>query len=140
MRFTLTCRNLKLNRSIGVYAREKIAKLFGKLFKDPRITQAAIIDIEFSRLTRHHRKGMVWKADAVVALPQQKGPLYAEAVDEDIHSAIDLLSEEIERELQRYKGKSQALARRGARLAKKDLRFDPSARMFRKGRIRDEGN
>lgn len=140
MRFTITCRNLKLNRSVGVYAKEKLAKIFGKLFKDPRISQAITVDIEFSRLTRHHKKGMVWKASAVIALPQQKGPLYAEAVDEDIHSATDILSEEIEREIQKYKGKFQALARRGARLAKKDLRLDPSARMFRGGRIRNEGN
>jgi len=140
MRFTITCRNLKLNRSIGVYAREKLAKLFGKLFRDPSVSEAITVDIEFSRVTRHHKKGMVWKADVVAALPQQKSPLYAEVTDEDIHAAIDLLAEELEREIQKYKGKFQALARRGARVAKKDLRLDPSARMFRKGRVRNEGS
>ena len=140
MRFTITGRNLQLRPSIGVYAKEKLAKLFGRHFKDPAVSQAVTVDIEFSRVTRHHRKGMVWKADAVVILPKHKEPLYAEVTDEDIHSAIDILSEEVEREIQKYKGKFVSLARRGARVAKKDLRLDPAARLYRRGRIREEGS
>lgn len=140
MRFTLTYKNLKPSRSIAVYAREKIAKLFAKLLKDPAVTQAVTIDIEFSRMTKHHRKGMVWKVDTTVILPGRKEPLYAEVTDEDIHSAVDILAEELEREIQKYKGKLIALYKRGARVAKKELRLDPAARLYRRGRIRDEGN
>ncbi len=138
MRFTITGRNIKLSRSIGVYTREKLAKLLGRFFKDPRTTDAAAVDIGLSRVTRRHRKGMVWKADAVLAPPNRKRPLYAEATAQDVHSAIDILAEEVEREIQKYKGKFVALARRGARAAKKDLRLDPAARLYRQGRIRDE--
>ncbi|MFY9462019.1 MAG: ribosome-associated translation inhibitor RaiA [Candidatus Sungiibacteriota bacterium] len=140
MRFTITARHIKLTPSIGTYARDKLAKLFGKLFRDPAFSQAITVDLEFTLVTRHHQKGKIWKADAALTLPREKQPLYAEVTDEDIHAAIDFLAEELEHQLQTYKGKSQALMRRGARVAKKELRLDPAARLPRRGRVRNEGN
>lgn len=140
MRFTITARNIKLTSSIGVYARDKLAKLFGRLFKDPSFSQAIIADLVFTLVTRHHQKGKVWKAYAALTLPHEKRPFYAEVTDENIHAAIDLLAEELEHQLQTYKGKSQALMRRGARAVKRELRFASVARLPRRGRTRDEGN
>jgi ribosomal subunit interface protein len=139
MRFNITARNIKLTPSIGTYARDKLGKLLGKFFKDPAFAQAIAADFELTLVTRHHHKGKIWKADAALTLPREKHPLYAEATDEDIHAAIDILVEELERQLQTYKGKREAIMRRGARVAKKELRLDPAARLFRKGRIREEG-
>ena len=140
MRFTITARRIKLTPSVGVYAREKLAKMLGKHFKDPAVSQAVTVDIELSRNTRHHRKGKVWQADLVLTLPREKEPIYAVATDDDIHAAIDILAEEVECEIQRYKGKFQARVRRGARVAKKELRLDPAAQLPRGGRVRNEGN
>lgn len=140
MRFTITGRHIAITPSTAAYAREKIVRTFEKYFKDPKLSSAITVAIQCSRETRHHRKGNIWKADAAFTLPNQKRPLYAEAVDADIHPAIDILAEEIEREVAKYKGRSRSLMERGARRVKKELRFDPAARMYRQGRIRDEGS
>ncbi|MDO8500026.1 MAG: ribosome-associated translation inhibitor RaiA [bacterium] len=139
MRFTITARHIKLTPSVSVYAREKLAKMIGKHFKNPTLSQAVTIDIEFLRNTRH-RKGKIWQADLVMTLPKEKAPIYAKATDEDIHTAIDLLAKEVESEIQKYKGRFQARVRRGARAAKKVLRLDPSAQFPKGGRPREEGN
>lgn len=141
MRFTITGRQVKLSPAVVTYAKDKIAKTLGKLFRGhPELSEPAIIDAEFTYLTRHHRKGKVWQADLVMTLPREKEPIYAVAIDEDIHAAIDILAEEVEREIQKYKGRFQAQARRGARLVKRELRFDPAARLPKRGRVRNEGN
>lgn len=140
MRFTITARRIKLTPSISVYARDKLARMLGKHFKDPAVSQAVTVDIEFTRASRHHRKGKVWQADLAMTLPREKEPIYAEVTDEDIHTAIDLLVGEVEREIQKYKGKFQARARRGARAVKRELRLDPAAQLSQEGRIRNEGN
>lgn len=140
MRFTIAAQHIKLAPSVGTYARRKLAATLGKLFQNPALSQAITVDLEFSLITRHHRKGRIWKADASLALPRRKMPLYASVLSEDIHSSIDLLAEEIEREIKKYKGRSAALMKRGARIAKKDLRLDPAARLYRRGRIRSEGD
>lgn len=141
MRLTIAGRHIQLSETAVEYAREKLTRAFDKFFKDPRVSQALSVTIEFSRETRHHRKGDIWKVGASFALPYRKKPFYAEVTSQDIHTSIDLLTEEIMREVQTYKGKSKALMLRGARKVKRELRFDPAARLREKGgRVRDEGD
>lgn len=111
-----------------------IRQLLGKL----RGVEFMSVDLEIARTTRHHRKGKIYRAEVNLSLPRKL--LRAEVEDEDARAAIDLLSEEIEREIKTYQGKNRAFLLRGARQAKKDLRLDPAARLYRKGRIRNEGN
>ena len=47
---------------------------------------------------------------------------------------------ELEREILAYKSRLRALEKRGARRLKKDMRLDPAARFYRKGRMREEGD
>lgn len=97
-----------------------------------------ILDLEFGRSTRHHKKGKVYHAEASLAL--NGALLRAEVDDEDIRAACDLLAEELEREIVTYRSRARARERRGSRIAKKELRYAPAARLYRKGRIRNEGN
>lgn len=101
-------------------------------------SELPLLDIEISRTTRHHRKGRVYYAEAMLTIG--KTVLRAEVDDEDIRAACDLLQEELAQEIRRFKGRATAQNRRGAREAKKEIRYTPEARLYRRGRIRDEGN
>ena len=70
-------------------------------------------------------------------LPQKQ--VWQKVVAEDIHAAIDELADVLKRELKKYKERSRSRLLRGARQAKKDLKFSRLARLYRKGRIRQEG-
>lgn len=101
-------------------------------------TGLPLLDLEFYRRTLRHRKGDVYHAEANLSLGGKM--IRARADDENIRAAIDLLEEELGREIQTLRGRSRSLEFRGRRRAKKDLHLDPAARLYRKGRIRSEGN
>src|SRR3989338_5719957 len=119
MRLTITGRGIKITTAVEMYARQKLLGTIQK-FLDKKAHEAAACNIELSRQTTHHRKGMVWRAGAAMELPGEKSPLFAEATDEYIYAAIDCLAEELEQLVKKYKGKAEARSRRGARQAKKD--------------------
>lgn len=97
-----------------------------------------ILDIQLERTTRHHQKGKVFRAAANFDVDGTM--LRAEVEDADIYAACNILREELEREIKKWKTKSFTLEKRGARAAKRDLHFDPAARLPIKSRVRNEGN
>ncbi len=101
-------------------------------------TDLPITEIEVERTTAHHRKGEVYRV--AVKLCGGKLCFYANAQNVDIRAACDDAQEELEREMYGKKNRVTAMFRRGARVFKKSMRFDPAARFWRKGRIRDEGD
>lgn len=135
MRITIRSKNLKITPALQSHINSKISKVAERFLVGAR--RDAILDLEFSRATLHHRKGKVFHAEANLSIG--KNLLRAEVVDEDMYVSVDLLSEEIKRELQKYSGKFQAIMKRGARVAKKELRLDPAARFWQGRRIREEG-
>ena len=140
MHLTITGRNFTLTQPLKTYATEKVMALFARLATAPQVAQALHVDIEMIRETQHHRKGEIWKAAVTITLPQQKRPLHASAVHNDIYAAVDLLIEEIEREMQTYKGRFVALLRRSGRTIKRLLRVDLGAAFPKLDRERNEGN
>lgn len=138
MRFKIYAKNLILTPALRIYAEEKIVRPVELRIKKAAESDLPILEVEISRTTEHHRKGKVYHAEANLKLG--KTLIRAEADDEDARTAIDLLKDEIEGELTHFKGRRQAVERRGARRAKKEMHLAKSARRYRKGRIRDEGN
>ena len=138
MRVTIRQKNLEITPALRVYIESKLLKPVRLLLKNLASSDLPVLDLEFGRITRHHRKGKVFQAEANLSLGAVL--LHAEVDAEDIRTACDLLREELEREIMTCKSRARALERRGGRRAKKDLRFDPAARLYRKGRIRNEGN
>lgn len=98
---------------------------------------ACHLDIEVGRITRHHRKGGVWRAEASLFLGKRN--LRAEATGESFQETVDILESELVPEIKKFKGKGMALAHRNARNAKKNATIAKAARFHRKGRIREEG-
>lgn len=138
MRVTIRQKNLEITPALNVYLETKLLKPLRRLLKSSLDKELPILELEFGRNTRHHHKGKVYHAEANLSLGGKL--LRAEVDGEDIRAACDLLEEELERQILTYKDKTRALHKRGARRAKKDIRLDSGARMYRKGRIRDEGN
>lgn len=128
---------LTVTPSLRRYVDEKIVRTVEKLLGRHPARDAAALELELVHGTRHHRKGMVWEAVMNLQLPAKH--VWQRTFGEDIHAAIDELENHLKRELTKYKERSRSRELRGARQAKKDLRFSRSARFYRKGRIRQEG-
>ena len=128
---------MELTDPLREYIERKIVQPVQKRLKQMD-QDSPILDIEVARTTHHHHKGLVYGVSASLTLKDTL--IRAETVDMDIHAACDTLEDELTREIIAYKGKALSLLKRGARKAKKDLNLAPAARLFRKGRIRNEGN
>ena len=129
--------DLTITPSLRRYVDEKLVRTLDKLLRRHPAYESGAIELELIHGTRHHKKGLVWEAVMNLALPGKH--IWKRAFGEDIHSAIDDLEDHLKRELTKYKERSRSRELRGARQAKKELHFARSARLYRKGRIRQEG-
>ena len=116
MKFRLKATDCTLDDALRVYVDQKIVAVARKFLSGGGLLDSAIVDIEIGRFTKHHRKGTIWRAEANLSLPGAF--LRAESSAEDVRSAIDLLKEELEVELRKYKTKKIEKIRRGGRKAK----------------------
>lgn len=129
--------NLVITPSLRRYVDAKLVLTVERLLGRHPAYQAAALELELIHGTRHHKKGKIWEAVMNLQLPSKH--IWQRTYGEDIHAAIDELEDGLKRELTRYKERSRSRELRGARQAKKELRFARSARFYRKGRIRQEG-
>jgi len=137
MRVTIREKNLEITPALRVYIEQKILNPARKLLKGIAETELPILDLEFSRTTEHHRKGRVYYAEATLTIGKIK--LRASVEEENIRSCCDFLKDELENKIKRFKGRALVLRKRGARRAKKELHYDPAARVYHKGEILNEG-
>ena len=137
MKLTVKGVNFLLTPSLRRYVDEKLVRSVTKLIGRDPVWQATALDLELVCESHHHRKGTFCKAVANLKLPGQQFRHAAEA--EDIHAAVDGLEEILKREVTKYKERSRSRLLRGARQAKKAIHLDRSARLYRTGRIREEG-
>ena len=147
MTISIKATNLKLTPTIRQYIEEKIGSLakFAKILSKEdgydislKKKQAIVeIQVEVGKTTFHHRKGKIFRAE--VQLKMFKKNLRAESINENLFSSINEAKDEIERQIKQYQDKATVKYKRGARRLKKDLRLSPTARFYRKGRIREEG-
>lgn len=139
MRFTITARHIQLTVALEAYAEKKIANHVEYLLKPRGAPKDSVIAVEIAKETSHHRKGEIWRAAATITVAHEKRPIHAEARADDLYAAIDLLSEEIGRELETEKGRARALMLRGARAVKRIFNFARAAQWVRsRDRVRNE--
>lgn len=147
MKITIKTKNLKLNRALKGFIEEKINDLekFAEIFKTEKYFDSFYGKgkpkveawVEIGKETTHHKKGPYFRAECQIVFP--KNSIRAEAVSKNLKLAINELKDELQRKLKEYEGKRIAKAKRGSRLMKKELKISPLARLYRKGRIREEG-
>lgn len=138
MRVNIRQKNIEVTPILREYIEEKIIRVAEKFLHKQAPADLPILDVEVERTTGHHRKGEIYRVAAKLCGGKQC--FYAHARSTDVRAACDLLEEELEREMYGRKNRITAIFRRGARVFKKNIRFDPAARFWRKGRIRDEGD
>lgn len=117
MRFIIKATHTTLTKSLRDYIQRKLVLPLEKLIDSN--TSAPMLNIEAELMTRHHKQGRIFRAEANLVLG--KKILRAEANGESLYEAIDLLEYELRREARRFKEKRAAKARRGAYLLKKKL-------------------
>ena len=147
MKIVIKTKNLKLNQALEEFIEKKINSLekFSKIFYTEKYFDSFFgkgkpkIEawMEVGKTTLHHKKGPVFYAECQMRF--LKRSLRSTAQAENLKSAICEVKEELQRELKQYKEKLTALTKRRARVLKKELKLSPSARFYRKGRIREEG-
>ena len=100
-----------LTPAISDYTNKRIVKIEKLLEHDPSVQ----CDIELGKISAHHNKGEIFKAEIHIVGAGKN--LYATAEKEDLYSAIDAVRDEILHELRSSKGKRISLIRRsGARV------------------------
>ncbi len=129
MKIIIKATNIELSPSINQYIEEKIGSLdrFLKKF-DPGLVEARI---EVGRAARDQRHGEIFKAEVNLSLGSQF--IRVEETAESLQAAIDLVKDELQREIRRHKDKEITKFIRGARSWKKFWRITPLAR-FRKSK------
>ena len=120
MRTTFKGKNTDLTPSLRAYIESKLVRPTEKLVSKSDAKENLLLEIEVGRTTKHHRKGMVWWAEANLKIGKRL--LRAEQSGEDPREVIDLVEEELKREIVTYKGKSQTKEIRGARKLKRLMR------------------
>lgn len=137
MRIAIRQKDMEITPELRAYAEQKVARPVQKRLKRLALSDAPILDIEISRITHHHHKGLVYAATATLAMGRHT--IRAESAEADAHAACDALEDALTREIVHYKTRSRSLFRRGARKAKQYLKISPLAWFSRGSRGRDEG-
>lgn len=115
---TVKATNLELTPGLSNLIDQKLVPI-GKLI--PNEVTDATCRVEIERLTEH-TSGKVFRFEANLFA---NGRTYrAEATEELIEKAIDVVRDELKRELEKAQGKQLSLLRRGSRAIKKMLRFE----------------
>lgn len=110
--------NIELTPALHAYANEKL-DLLGRLLD--KSDQSVYASVEIGLTTHHHHKGRVFRAE--VNLHTAGRNFRAVEFAEDLYAAIDLVKDELARELRSHKEKSETLFRRGGRIIKNLIRF-----------------
>lgn len=80
----------------------------------------AICDVELARTTSHHKAGDIFRAEIHIVAKDKN--LYASSEQEDLYKAIDMVRDEMLREIKTSKSKGQSMLRRGGARVKDMIR------------------
>jgi len=128
MRVTIRRKNLDITPALQRYIELKLLKPIRRSLRNILAEELPILDLELYRRTRHHRKGDVYHAEANLSLD---GKILRAHVDqEDMRAAIDLLEEELERQILTMKGRRRTMELRRRRRAKENLRLSRDASLL----------
>ncbi len=141
MKINIKATNIELNEALRFWVENKIGELdkflgvFGTEQEKPFIGGKEKIEawVEIGKTTKGQLKGDIFRAEVQIHLPKQS--LRAEAVDADLRRAINIVKDELQREIKKYKGKRLSRARNWARATKEKFRMSEIIRFQdRKGK------
>lgn len=107
---TLKFTNLESSAEIENYLEKKLSGLEKYL---AHVDTPHKLFVELAKTTEHHKSGKIFYAEADIVIPG--GHLRATAESYDITNAIDILKEELDRQLNEYTEKKRAKDRKARR-------------------------
>ena len=99
MQIDIEATNIELTPPLREYVEKKIGRLSKFLTRFD--SDSVHVRVEVARLTRHHRHGDVYHAEANLHFPG--GMLRAEHQSEDIRVSIDKVKKILQRRIRKYK-------------------------------------
>ncbi len=124
MKISIKATNFNLTPSIETWVLGRIGSL-EKFISKLDAKGVVSCRVEVGKTTHHHYSGPVFRAEANLSLPGKL--LRAEAVEKDLKLAITKAKDELQIQIQNYKGSQDAKFKRGARVGKKMLNYDEAA-------------
>lgn len=116
MRVVIHKKNLEITAALQNFIDIKLIRPVEKVLKNILDKELPLLEIEIGRNTNHHRKGMVYHAEANLSLGRVF--MRAEVDEDDMRKACDLLKDELLREIVKFKNKKQDVYKKSARKAK----------------------
>lgn len=116
MQVIIKTRNVELTDSLEGLINKRMAGL-KRLVKNFQESSELLVEVE--KETKHHRKGDIFGAEAMINLPGTK--LVTRAHGENLSKVITEVKNELEREIRKYKTKIIELPRRKYRKVKKEI-------------------
>ena len=102
MEVDIKATNIKLTRRIKKAIEEKIAGLDKFI---PQFDSPVRAFVEVALESRHHLKGKIFYAEANIELPRKGKVIRATAREENLYQAINVVKDELQRVLKKYKAK-----------------------------------
>jgi len=113
MNINIKATGIELTSAIREYATKKISSL--EKYIDKR-NEGSTVQIEVGKASKHHKGDDAFRAE--VRIGGGGLDLYAVSEAEDLYAAIDLVEDEVARELLKTKGRHIKLLRQGQRAVK----------------------
>ena len=114
MKINIKATGIELTQAISDYVYKRIFSI-GK-YLDQKNNPDIVAQVEVGRSTRHHKAGNIFRAE--VHIMGTNLDAYAVSEMEDLYAAIDIVKDEIVRNIVHLKGKRETLSRRGAGIMK----------------------
>src|SRR4051812_13383731 len=116
MNIQIQTTGITLTEAISDYTSKRMDAITDLLKDDTTVK----CDVELGRTTQHHNKGDIFRAE--IHIVGKGKDLYASSEEEDLYKAIDMVRDEMLREIKSSKEKQQSLIRRGGAKLKGLLR------------------
>ncbi|OGI59514.1 ribosomal subunit interface protein [Candidatus Nomurabacteria bacterium RIFCSPHIGHO2_01_FULL_38_19] len=120
MQINLQGKNIELTDAIKDYVSKMVTNL-EKLLSGIEASGGEVsVTFEVGKSTKHHKTGAVFHADCLINIKGEE--FYSSADEEDLYRAIDVVKENLFREINKNKDRRQTLFKRGAMSVKKMLK------------------
>lgn len=116
MKINTKTTNIEMTPAIADYVEKKV-NMLDKFFRD---VSEVLVNVEVGKTTKHHKSGAFFKAEIHITSDGEE--YYATAETEDLYASIDMVKDEIVRELTSSRKKALRIFRKGGVLIKKFLR------------------
>ncbi|PIR47002.1 MAG: ribosomal subunit interface protein [Candidatus Vogelbacteria bacterium CG10_big_fil_rev_8_21_14_0_10_45_14] len=118
MNVNIVATNIELTEAIKAYVLKKLKSVERLLdtTKDKEIKTK----VELGKVTKRQSKGIIFAVE--VHMSHRKNEFTASAKASDLYAAIDIVKDELMREIKSVKGKKEAEAKKGASKIKKIMR------------------